>query len=116
MKDTVAEILGLSNISLEDLLNELRGPNIIKLYRKLSTEENHTVGYCLLLKVYVHSSFRDFESYLRIVVGLDENDIQLKLKQYNSKFTTSKISPGAYTFKDFLNFCQQVFLKIRLKS
>ena len=37
---------------------------------------------------YARSPFRDFESYLRIVVGLDENDIQLILKQYNSKFVT----------------------------
>ena len=32
---------------------------------------------------YATSLFRDFESYLGIVVGLDEDDIQLFLKQYN---------------------------------
>ena len=31
---------------------------------------------------------------------LDENDIQLILKQYNSKFTTYKIPPGVYTLED----------------
>ena len=38
------------------------------------------------------SSFRDFEGYLRMFSPLDENDIQLILKQYNSKFTTYKSS------------------------
>ena len=36
--------------------------------------------------VYARSLFRDVESYLRIVVGLNEDDIQLILKQYNEKF------------------------------
>ena len=49
---------------------------------------------------YTQSSFRDFENYLRILFGLNEDDIQLILKQYNSKFITYKISPGIYTFKD----------------
>ena len=43
----------------------------------------------------MHSSFRDFESYLRMFCPLDENDGQLVLKQYNSKFTTCKIPPCA---------------------
>ena len=46
---------------------------------------------------YARSSFRDFESYLRIVVGFDEDDIQLILKQYNSKFVTYELLPGIYT-------------------
>ena len=48
----------------------------------------------------MHSSFRDFQSYLRVLGSLDENDIQLILKQDCSKYTTYKIPPGAYTFKD----------------
>ena len=46
------------------------------------------------------SPFRDFESYLRIVIGLDEDDIQLILKQYNSNFVTYKLTPDIYTIKD----------------
>ena len=49
---------------------------------------------------YARSPFRDFESYLRIVVGLDEEDIQLILKQYNSNFVTYELSAGNYTIKD----------------
>ena len=35
----------------------------------------------ILILVYAGSQFRDFESYLRIVVRLDEEDIQLILNQ-----------------------------------
>ena len=50
---------------------------------------------------YVRSPFRDFESYLRSVVGLDEEDIQLYLKHYNSLFITYEPSPKNYTLQDF---------------
>ena len=43
---------------------------------------------------YARSPFRDFESYLRIVVDLDEDDIQLILKQYNANFVTYELDPG----------------------
>ena len=49
---------------------------------------------------YVRSPFQDFESYLRIVVGSDEDDIQLILKQHNSYFVTYELPPGNYTIKD----------------
>ena len=49
---------------------------------------------------YARSRFRDFESYLRFVVGLDEKDIQLFLKHYNSNFARYIITPGIYTIKD----------------
>ena len=49
---------------------------------------------------YARSPFRDFESYLRIIVGLDEDDIQLILKQYNEKFVTYELEPGNYTIED----------------
>ena len=35
-----------------------------------------------------------------MVFGLDENDIQLILKQYNSHFISYELSPGIYTTKD----------------
>ena len=37
---------------------------------------------------------------MRIRVGLDEEDIQLILKEYNSHFITYELSPGIYTIKD----------------
>ena len=49
---------------------------------------------------YARSPFRDFESYLTIVVGLDEVDIQSILKQYKSNFVTYKLTPAIHTIKD----------------
>ena len=49
---------------------------------------------------YARSAFREFESYLRIVVGLDEDDIQLISKQIVSNFINYEILRGYYTIKD----------------
>ena len=57
----------------------------------------------ILLLGYARSPFRDFESYLRIVVGSDEENIQLILKQYNSHFITYELTPGIYTIQDISN-------------
>ena len=55
---------------------------------KISLEKSSTDGYIILLIGYARSPFRDFKSCFRIVVGLDEDDIELILKQYNSNFVT----------------------------
>ena len=60
---------------------------------------------------YTQSSFRDFESYLRILTSLNEDDIQLLLKQYISKFIIYEISPGIYTFKDISEVLSRAFGK-----
>ena len=49
---------------------------------------------------FTRSLFRDTESYLRIVVGSDENYIQLKLKQYISNFDTFEIHLDLFSVKD----------------
>ena len=54
----------------------------------------------ILLLGYSRSPFRDFESFLRIVIGLHEEDIQLILKQYYSHFVTYELTPGIYTIQD----------------
>ena len=94
IRDRIAEILGLSDISSEELEHETFGPKVIEIYRKLSIERRQTDGYYTFLKDYVHSPFRDSESYPRNLTGLDEDDIQLIMKQYNSNFATNKNSPG----------------------
>ena len=81
LKDELEEILIISHITPEHLLDEIIGPHIIDEYYKLSTEKMNTDGYMILLLGYNRSLFRDFEIYLRIVVGLEEEDIQLILKQ-----------------------------------
>ena len=108
LKDKVAEVLGLSDITHEELKHETFGPNITETYRKLSTKRSQTDGNYLLFRDYVQSPFRDFESYLRTLTGLVEEDIQLLLKQYNSKYKTYTIPSGAYTFKDLAVVFQEV--------
>ena len=49
---------------------------------------------------FARSPFRVFESYLKIVVGLDEDGNQLILKQYNANFVTYELDPGNYTIED----------------
>ena len=102
LKDKVAEVLALSDITTKDLKHEIYGPNIIKSYRKLSTKKSQTDGFYILLLVYMHSSCRYFESYLRNSSSLDENDIQLILKENNSKITTIKFLQAFTHIKVFL--------------
>ena len=61
---------------------------MIQAYNKLGSEKSSNDGYIFLLLGYARSPFRDIESYLKIVVGLDEDDIQLILKHYISNFFT----------------------------
>ena len=63
-------------------------------------ETSTTGGFTVLLKDYARSPFRDFESYLTTVVGLDKEDIELKLKQYNSNFVTYELTLGICSVKD----------------
>ena len=66
LKDKVAEVHCLSDISSEHLSHEKLGPDFIEINRKLSIERRQTDGYYILLKIYLRTPFRDFESYLRI--------------------------------------------------
>ena len=100
LKDELEEILNISHITDKHLDDEVLGQRIIDEYNKLSRERMNTDGYMLLLLDYGRSLFRDFESYLRIVVGLDEADIQLILKEYSSHFITYELTPGIYTIQD----------------
>ena len=56
--------------------------------------------FFILLMGYARSLFRDFGSYLRIVTGLDEDKIQLILKQYEANFVTFELDPSNYTIED----------------
>ena len=72
-------------------------------------EESPTVGCYLLFMGFIKSPFQVFESYLRILTDLDEEDIQLILIQFNSKFITYKVSPGIYTSKDISELLSRGF-------
>ena len=100
LKDEVGEILNISNITDDHLEDETLALRIVETYWELRSDKTSHDGYTILLTGYANSSFRDFESYLRIFVGLEEDDIQLILKQYNEKFVTYELDPGNYTIED----------------
>ena len=100
LKDELEEILNISNITNEHLNDEIIGPRIIDAFIKLSNEKKDKDGYMILLLGYARSLFREFQSYLRIVVGLPEEDIQLILKEYKSHFITYELAPGIYSIQD----------------
>ena len=100
LKDELEELLNFLHISQEHLQDDVIEPRNIDEFQRLSHEKINSDGYMILLLGYARSKFRDFESYLRIVVCLDEEDIQLILKQYNSHFVTYELSPGIYTIQD----------------
>ena len=102
LKDELEEILNIPHITIEHLDDEILGPRTIYELIKLSNEKKNSDGYMILLSRYSASPFRDFESYLRLVIGLDEEDIQLILKEYNSHFITYDLTPGIYTIQDIL--------------
>ena len=81
LRDDIAEILDLSDISPKDLQHGINWPDLIKTYRKLSLEKSQTDGYHMLFIRYSRSPIRDFEIYLRILTGENQDDIQLMLKQ-----------------------------------
>ena len=100
LKDEVEEILNISNITDDHLEDETLALRIAETYWKLRSDKTSHDGYTILLTGYANSSFRDFENYLRIFVGLEEDDIQFILKQYNEKFVTYELDPGNYTVED----------------
>ena len=73
LKDESEEILKVPKITDDPLEDETIGPRIIETFWKLRSEKSSTDGYIIFLMDYAKSPFRDFESYPRIVVGLDED-------------------------------------------
>ena len=100
LKLELEKILITSDITFKHLQHEIIGPRFTQAYKKLRLEKSSTDGYFIFLMGYARYSFRDFENYLRNVVGSDENDIQMTLKHYKSFFITYEISPAIYTIKD----------------
>ena len=100
LEDEVGELPGIPNITDAHLEDETIAPRIIQAYRKLRSDKLSHDGYIILLKGYARSPFRDFESYLRIVIGLEEDNIRLILKQYNEKFVTFELELGNYSIEN----------------
>ena len=106
LKDKLEEIFDIPHTTRKHLLDDETASRIIDEYLKLSHEKRNSDGYKILLLNYSRSQIRDFESYLRIRVGLDEEDIQLILKEYNSHFITYELIPGIYTIQDISDAVQ----------
>ena len=100
LKDEVGELLNFPEITDDHLEDGILAPRIAETYRKLRSDKTNHDGYIVLLTAYARSPFRDFESYLRIVIGVEEDNIQLILKQYNEKVITYELDPGNYTSED----------------
>ena len=100
LKNQVEDIPYIPKITDYILEDESIAPRINKTYWDLRLEKSSFDGYFILLMGYARSPFRDFESYLRIIVGLDEDDIRLILKQYNANFVSYELDPGNYTIED----------------
>ena len=75
LKDEVEEILNISDITPSYLQHEIIGPLFIEWFRELRLEKLSIDEYIILIMGYARSPFRNFESYLIIVVGLDEDDV-----------------------------------------
>ena len=94
LKDEFQEILSITDFTPKHLKHEKIGPRRIQAYGKLRAEKSSTDGYFITIMVYIGSEFRDFKSYLRNFVGLDEDNIQLILKQNVSILVTHEVPPG----------------------
>ena len=69
--------LGVSDITHNDLQDEVKCPYFLKNIEKYQKMNDET--FMFLLSGYNDSIFQDFESYLRTAVELVENDIKLTL-------------------------------------
>ena len=97
LKVELEEILSISDITTSHLQHEKKAQVFFQAYRKFSSEKSSTDGYIRILMAHGRSPVRDFGSFPRIVFGLDEDDIQLILKQNNSKFIKYERPPGVYS-------------------
>ena len=100
LKDELEEIFNIEDITPEHLQDDNIIPLINNFYIELKSEKTSSSAYLIVLTIYAISPFRNFESYLKIVTGLDGNVVQLLLKQYNSKYVTYEILPGVYTNRE----------------
>ena len=100
LKDELEEFLGISDLTPYHPQHEQNGPRLSEAYKMSRKERSRTDGYIILLRNYARSPFREFESYLRVVFGLDEEKLQL-----NKKNPTQILSLMSYL---------QVFTQLKL--
>ena len=100
VRDEIERDLDISDITDEDLQDDIIAPIINKEYEEQVTKRMEDGQYMNILGIYTNSVFQDFESFLRTQIDLVESDIKLVLDEYNSNFITYELTPGIYNFKD----------------
>ena len=108
VRDEIETDFDISEITATNLQDEKIGPIIIEEYREQVSKRMKNDEYLRILAIYNSSIFQDFESFHRTEVDLVQDDIRLVLDEYNSKFITSELERGIYTFKDI----SEAFLRI----
>ena len=100
VKGEIERDLDISDITPEDLQDDIIGPIIIEEYREQVTKRMNDEQYMIILAIYTSSIFQDFESFLRTQIDLVEDDIKLVLDEYNSNFITYELEPDIYSYRD----------------
>ena len=100
VKGEIERDLDISDITPEDLQDDIIGPIIIEEYKEQVTKRMNDEQYMNILAIYTSSVFQDFESFLRTQIDLVEDDIKLVLDEYNSNFLTYEFAPGIYSYRD----------------
>ena len=100
VKGEIERDLDISDITPEDLQDDIIGPIIIEEYKEQVTRRMNDEQYMNILAIYTSSVFQDFESFLRTQIDLVEEDIKLVLDEYNSNFLTYELAPGIYSYRD----------------
>ena len=100
VRDEIEKDLDISDITAEDLQDDIIAPIIIEEFKEQVTKRMKDEQYMIILAIYTSSVFQDFESFLRTQIDLVESDIKLVLDEYNSSFVTYELDPGIYTYKD----------------
>ena len=76
VRDEIERGLDISDITDEDLQDDIIAPIIIKEFKEQVTKRMEDGGYMNILARYTYSVFQDFENFLRTQIDLVEDDIE----------------------------------------
>ena len=81
VRDEIERDLDISEITDEDLQDDIIAPIIIKEFKEQVTKRMEDGGYMNILARYTDSVFQVFESFLRTQIDLVEDDIKIVLDE-----------------------------------
>ena len=108
VRDDIEKDLDISDITVVDLQDDIKAPNIIEEYSEKVTKTMEDDKYMPILAMYFDSIFQDFESSLRTETDVVKDNIRLVFDEYVSSFDTYEIEPGFKIFKGI----SEAFLQI----